>query len=279
MSHVENEVIVVIGPGSIGQAIARRVGVGKQVLLADLREDKARAAALTLGNAGYTSHVATVDVSERASVEALVIQATALGRVTGVVHAAGVSPSQASPATILAVDLYGTALVLECFGEVIARGGSAVVIASQSGHRLEALTVQQNQALARAPSDELLSLPFLQADQVMDSLHAYQLAKRGNSLRVMAEAVRWGKRGARVNTISPGIIITPLANDELSGPRGDGYRRMIELSPVGRAGTPDEVAAVGALLMGPDGAFITGSDFLMDGGVTSSYWFGELAPE
>lgn len=279
MSHVENEVIVVIGPGSIGQAIARRVGVGKQVLLADLREDKARAAALTLGNAGYTSHVATVDVSERASVEALVIQATALGRVTGVVHAAGVSPSQASPATILAVDLYGTALVLECFGEVIARGGSAVVIASQSGHRLEALTVQQNQALARAPSDELLSLPFLQADQVRDSLHAYQLAKRGNSLRVMAEAVRWGKRGARVNTISPGIIITPLANDELSGPRGDGYRRMIELSPVGRAGTPDEVAAVGALLMGPDGAFITGSDFLMDGGVTSSYWFGELAPE
>jgi NAD(P)-dependent dehydrogenase (short-subunit alcohol dehydrogenase family) len=119
---------------------------------------------------------------------------------------------------------------------------------------------------------------MLQPGQVTDSLHAYQLAKRGNSLRVMAESVRWGKRGARVNTISPGIIITPLARDELTGPRGEGYRRMVELSPAGRAGAPDEVGTIGALLMGPDGAFITGSDFLMDGGVTASYFFGELAP-
>jgi len=162
---------------------------------------------------------------------------------------------------------------------VIARGGSGVVIASQSGHRLPALTAQQNQALATTPVEELLGLPFLQPDQVADSLHAYQLSKRGNSLRVMAEAVRWGKRGARVNTISPGIIMTPLAKDELSGPRGEGYRRMIELSVARRAGTPDEVGTVGALLMGPDGAFITGSDFLMDGGVTAAYWFGDLAPE
>ena len=128
------------------------------------------------------------------------------------------------------------------------------------------------------PADELLALPMLQPDQVKDSLHAYQLSKRGNALRVMAEAVRWGKRGARVNTISPGIIITPLAKDELTGPRGEGYRRMIELCPTGRAGTPDEVGTVGALLMGPEGAFITGSDFLMDGGVTAAYRFGELAP-
>jgi NAD(P)-dependent dehydrogenase (short-subunit alcohol dehydrogenase family) len=199
--------------------------------------------------------------------------------VTGVIHAAGVSPSQASPATILAVDLYGTALVLEELGDVIARGGSGVVIASQSGHRLGALTAEQDKALATTATEELRSLPMLQPDQVKDSLHAYQLAKRGNALRVMAEAVRWGKRGARVNTISPGIIITPLAKDELSGPRGAGYQRMIELCPVGRAGTPDEVGAVGALLMGPDGAFITGSDFLMDGGVTASYWFGALAPQ
>lgn len=279
MSHITNDVIVVIGPGSIGQAIARRVGVGKQVLLADLREENARAAAEVLGNAGYETRIATVDVSSRESVHALVEMATALGRLTGVIHAAGVSPSQASPETILAVDLYGTALVLEEFGAVIAAGGSAVVIASQSGHRLGALSAEQNEALARTPADELLSLPFLQPGQVKDSLHAYQLSKRGNSLRVMAEAVRWGKRGARVNTISPGIVITPLAKDELSGPRGEGYRRMIELCPVGRAGTPDEVGAVGALLMGPDGAFITGSDFLMDGGVTASYWFGELAPK
>jgi len=273
-----SQVIVVIGAGSIGQAIARRVSAGKQVLLADLREENAEAAAKVLKDAGYDVRVATVDASSRSSVRALVEKATALGNVAGLIHAAGVSPSQATPATILKVDLYGTALVLEEFGNVIARGGAGVVIASQSGHRLPPLSVEQNKALATTPVEELLKLPFLQPDQVNDSLHAYQLSKRGNSLRVMAEAVRWGKRGARINTISPGIIITPLANDELTGPRGAGYRRMIEVSAAGRAGTPDEVGNVGALLMGADGTFITGSDILMDGGVTAAYWYGELAP-
>lgn len=272
------QVIVVIGAGQIGQAIARRVGVGKHVLLADLRQENAQAAAEVLGNAGYEVSTATIDVSSREAVHALVQKATAIGEVTGLIHAAGVSPSQASVGTILKVDLYGTALVLEEFGNVIARGGAGVVIASQSGHRLPALNPEQNNALATTPVEKLLGRPFLQADQVKDTLHAYQLSKRGNSLRVMVEAVRWGKRGARVNTISPGIIITPLAKDELTGPRGEGYRRMIELSPARRPGTPDEVGTVGALLMGPDGGFIIGSDFLMDGGVTASYWFGELAP-
>src|SRR3954454_18724703 len=274
-----SDVTVVIGPGQIGQAIARRVGVGKHVLLADMRKDNADAAAEVLGNAGYEVSAATVDASSREAVHALVETATGLGEVTGLIHAAGVSPTQAAPATILKVALYGTALVLEAFGNVMARGGAGVVIASQSGHRLPALNVEQNKALATTPVEELLGLPFLQPDQVTDSLHAYQLSKRGNSLRVMAEAVRWGERGARINTISPGIIITPLANDELKGPRGAGYRRMIEVSAAGRAGTPDEVGTVGALLMGPDGGFITGSDFLMDGGVTAAYWFGELAPK
>jgi len=273
------DVIVVIGPGQIGQAIARRVGVGKHVLLADLRQEKADSAAEVLSNAGYEVSVATVDASSRDSVHALVEKATDLGQVTGLIHAAGVSPSQASPATILHVDLYGTALVLEEFGHVIASGGSGVVIASQSGHRLPPLTVEQHRALATMPVEELLGLPFLRPDQVDDPLHAYQISKRGNALRVMAEAVRWGKRGGRVNTISPGIIITPLAKDELTGPRGEGYRRMIEISAAGRAGTPDEVGNLAALLMGPDGGFITGSDFLMDGGVTAAYWYGDLAPE
>ena len=187
-------VIVVIGAGSIGQAIARRVSAGKHVLLADLWQENAEAAALVLSNAGFEVSTATVDVSSRESVHALVETATALGDVTGVIHAAGVSPSQASPQTILAVDLYGTALVLEAFGNVIASGGAGVVISSQSGHRLGALTAEQNTALATTPADALLSLPFLQPDQMKDSLHAYQLSKRGNSLRVMAEAVRWGKR-------------------------------------------------------------------------------------
>jgi NAD(P)-dependent dehydrogenase (short-subunit alcohol dehydrogenase family) len=272
-----SEVTVVIGAGSIGQAIARRVSPGKQVVLADLRPENADSAAAAMRDAGFEVSTALVDASSRESVQALVERATSLGDVTGLVHAAGVSPSQASPATILAVDLYGTALVLEEFGNVIARGGAGVVIASQSGHRPGALTEEQNAALATTPADELLKLPMLAPDQVTDSLNAYQLAKRGNSLRVMAEAVRWGKRGARINTISPGIIFTPLARDELTGPRGEGYRRMIDLSPVGRGGTPDEVGTVAALLMGPEGTFITGSDFLIDGGVTSSYFYGELA--
>ena len=272
------EVIVVIGPGSIGQAIARRVGAGKTLLLADLREENAVSAAKTLSEAGFDVQTTTVNIASRASVGALVALATSLGTIKGLVHAAGVSPSQATPETILQVDLYGTAVILEEFGDVIAPGGAAVVIASQSGHRLPGLSTEQNEALATTPAEALLALPMLQPDQIKDSLHAYQMSKRCNSLRVMAEAVRWGRRGARINTISPGIIITPLAKDELSGPRGDGYRRMIDASAAGRAGTPDEVGNVAALLMGSDGGFITGSDFLMDGGVTAAYWYGDLKP-
>ncbi|RKR05636.1 NAD(P)-dependent dehydrogenase (short-subunit alcohol dehydrogenase family) [Flavobacterium sp. 90] len=274
----KKSVIVVIGAGSIGQAIARRVGSGKHILLADLHQENNDAAAKVLSDAGFDVSTTIVNISSRESVLALVDTAKSIGGITGLIHAAGVSPSQASPSTIFKVDLYGTALILEEFGNAIEEGGSGVVIASQSGHRLPSLTPKQDKALATTPTEELLLLPFLQSDAVDGSLYAYQLSKRGNSLRAKAEAVRWGKRGARINTISPGIIITPLANDELNGPRGEGYRKMLEISPVGRAGTPDEVGVLGALLMGRDGAFITGSDFLMDGGVTSAYWYGELNP-
>jgi NAD(P)-dependent dehydrogenase (short-subunit alcohol dehydrogenase family) len=272
------DVVVVIGAGSIGQAVARRVSAGRHILLADLRPENAEAAAHTLANAGFDVSTTTVDVSSRASVEALVEAATAIGEVVGLIHAAGVSPSQAPPEVILRVDLYGTALVLELFGNVIARGGSGIVIASMAGHRMPGLPVDQNAALATTPADELLSLPMLGAEQVANSGQAYVISKRANALRVMAEAVRWGKRGARINSISPGIIITPLAREEMAGPLSAGYQHMIEVSAAGRAGTPDEVGHIAALLMGPDGAFITGSDIVMDGGVTAAYWFGELAP-
>ena len=271
--------IVLLGAGSIGLAIARRVGTGKHLLIADINPENCTLALKTLSEAGFEVSTSSVDVSSRESVQSLVNLAISIGSVCGVIHAAGVSPSQASPTAILNVDLYGTALVLEEFGNVIASGGSGIVIASQSGHRLPALTDDQNKALATTATDELLGLSFLQPKAIIDSLHAYQLSKRGNLLRVMAEAVKWGKRGARINAISPGIIITPLAKDELKGPRGDGYRRMIALSPAGRPGTPDEVASVAALLMGSEGGFITGSDFLMDGGVTAAYWYGDLAPK
>jgi NAD(P)-dependent dehydrogenase (short-subunit alcohol dehydrogenase family) len=272
---MNKKIIVVIGTGSIGQAIVRRIGAGKHILLADINQTNADKASVELSDAGFEVSTTKVDVSSKQSVLSLVKVAQSLGDILGLIHTAGVSPSQASPETILKVDLYGTAIVLEEFGSVISEGGSGVVIASQSGHRLEPLSREQNNALALTPTEELLALPMLQLNNVTDSLHAYQLSKRGNSLRVMAEAVRWGKRGARINTISPGIIITPLAKDELSGPRGEGYRKMINSCAVGRAGTPDEVGNVANLLMGQDGAFITGSDFLMDGGVTAEYWYGD----
>ncbi|MEI8141896.1 MAG: SDR family oxidoreductase [Chitinophagia bacterium] len=272
-----NEVVVLIGAGSIGQAITRRVSAGKHILISDIKIENAEQAAKTLSEAGFEVSTSIVDIASSKSVNELVTKAKSIGSIIGLIHAAGVSPSQASPDTILKVDLYGTALVLEAFGKVIEDGGAGVVISSQSGHRLPALSIEEDKALATAPVEELLSLPLLDLNNVKDSLHAYQLSKRGNSLRVRAEAVNWGKRGARINAISPGIIITPLAKDELKGPRGDSYRKMISASAVGRAGTPDEVANVAALLMSHEAAFITGSDFLMDGGVTAAYFYGELA--
>lgn len=270
-------VIVVVGAGLIGQAIARRVASGKHVLLADVRQANADAAAEVLADAGFEVSTAVVDVSSRESVHALVDTATALGEVTAMIHAAGVSASQATIEQILHVDLYGTAVVLEEFGRVIATGGAGVVISSQSGHRLPALTAEQDRLLATTPVEDLLTLPMLQPDRLSDGLHAYQVSKRANGLRVQAEAVRWGERGARVNAISPGIVITPLARDELNGANGAGYRRMLELSPAGRAGTPDEIGTVGELLLTERGAFITGSDVLIDGGGTASHFYGPLA--
>ena len=273
----EVNVVVLIGAGAIGIAIAKRVSAGKHILISDIKIENAEVAAKTLTDAGFEVSTTVVNVASRESIEALVSKAVSIGKVVGLIHAAGVSPSQASPETILKVDLYGTALVLEAFGNVIEQGGACVVISSQSGHRLPALTIEEDKALATTAVEELLSLPLVNLNNVKDSLHAYQLSKRGNSLRVRAEAVRWGKRGARINAISPGIIITPLAQDELNGPRGESYRKMISASAVGRAGKPDEIGELAALLMSEAGAFITGSDILMDGGVTAAYFYGSLA--
>jgi NAD(P)-dependent dehydrogenase (short-subunit alcohol dehydrogenase family) len=272
----EVKVVVLIGAGSIGQAITRRVSAGKHILISDIKIENAEQAAKTLSEAGFEVSTSIVDVASSSSVYELVSKAQSIGSIVGLIHAAGVSPSQATPDTILKVDLYGTALILEAFGNVIEHGGAGVVISSQSGHRLPALTIQEDKALATTPVEELLSLSLLDLNNVKDSLHAYQLSKRGNSLRVRAEAVNWGKRGARINAISPGIIITPLAQDELNGPRGESYRKMISASAAGRAGKPDEVGELAALLMSEAGAFITGSDILMDGGVTAAYFYGSL---
>ena len=268
------DVAVLVGSGSIGQAIIRRVGAGKHVVLGDLKIDAANAAAKILEDAGFETSTVAVDISSRESILNLVEHAKNFGAIKNLICAAGVSPSQAPVNLILKVDLYGTAVLLEEFGKIIADGGSGVIISSQSGHRLGALTEEQNFQLATSPTEKLLELDFIK--NISDTLKAYQYSKRCNVLRVAYEATRWGKRGATVNSISPGIIITPLANDELHGPRKDGYLKMINGSPAKRAGTPDEVGDLAEFLMSSRGKFISGADFLIDGGTTASYWYGDL---
>ncbi|MEZ5323365.1 MAG: SDR family oxidoreductase [Microthrixaceae bacterium] len=269
------DVTVVIGAGGIGQAIARRISSGRHIVVANHSRKSAEAAAEQLEAAGFESTVMHADIADRAMVQAVAARAQEIGPIKALVQAAGVSPSQAPIEAILRVDLYGTAMVLEEFGNVIASGGSGVVISSQSGYRMPALTAEQDALLATAAADDLLGLDFVKG--VTDTLHAYQMAKRGNSLRVRGEAIRWAERGARINSISPGIIVTPLASDELHGERADFYQAMLHKMPAGRAGTPDEVAALAALIMGPDGGFITGSDFLIDGGATADFFYGPPA--
>lgn len=260
-------------------AIARRMGYGRKIVIGDKRRENAEAIADTMNRAGFDSVPVEMDLASRASILALIDTARQYGEISMLVNAAGVSPSQASIETILKVDLYGTAVLLEEVGRVIGKGGVGVTVSSQSGHRMPALGVEVDELLATTPAEELLALEVLQPENIRDTLHAYQMAKRCNVKRVMAEAIRWGSRGARINSLSPGIVVTPLALDEFNGPRGDFYKNMFAKCPAGRPGTADEIANVAELLMGDRGAFITGADFLIDGGATASYFYGPLKPE
>lgn len=273
------DVMILTGAGQIGMAITRRMGYGMKIVIGDKSKANADAIAKTMNEAGFDAIAVEMDLSSRASILGMIAEAQKYGEISMLVNAAGVSPSQASIKTILKVDLYGTAVLLEEVGKIIKHGGVGVTISSQSGHRMPALTPEQDALLALTPTEELLSLDMLQEENIHDTLHAYQMAKRCNVKRVMAEAVKWGERGARINSISPGIIVTPLALDEFNGPRGDFYKNMFAKCPAGRPGTADEVANVAELLMSGKGAFITGADFLMDGGTTASYFYGPLKPE
>ncbi|SEH37183.1 SDR family oxidoreductase [Selenomonas sp. KH1T6] len=276
---MSKEVMIVTGAGQISMAIARRMGYGKKIILGDKKENNAQAVAEIMNQAGFDVEPFVMDMSVRTSIQAMVQKATEYGEVKALVCGAGVSPSQAPIEVILQVDLYGTAVLMEEVGKVIALGGTGVIISSQSGHRMPALTPEQDRALAMTPTEELLKLDFLQPEKIKDTLHAYQLAKRCNEKRTMYEAVRWGERGARINDIAPGIIVTPLAIDEFNGPRGDFYKNMFAKCPAGRPGTADEVADVAELLMSTRAQFITGSTFLVDGGATASYYYGPLQPD
>ncbi len=271
-------VMLVTGAGQIGLAIARRMGAGMKIVIATRRLESGKRVAELLNNAGFDAAATQMDLGKRESIVAAIAMAQEFGPVTMLVNAAGVSPSQASIEQILRVDLYGTSVMLEEVGRVIAPGGVGVTISSQSSWRMPALTPEEDELLATTPADELLKLDMLQPGNIRDTLHAYQMAKRCNVKRVMAESVKWGERGARINSISPGIIVTPLALDEFNGPRGGFYKNMFAKCPAGRPGTADEVANVAELLMGSKGAFITGADFLTDGGATASYFYGPLRP-
>lgn len=273
------DVIVLTGAGQLGMAIVRRMAYGNKIIVADWKIENAEAISKTLEEAGFDVMPFKVDISSRESILKLIETAQKEGEISMLVNAAGLSPSQSTKEHILAVDLYGTSVLLEEFGKVIKKGGTGVTISSQSGYRMPALTAEEDRLLATTPTEELLQLEMLQPDNIEDTLHAYQMAKRCNGKRVMAEAVKWGERGARINSISPGIIVTPLALDEFNGPRGDFYKNMFAKSPAGRPGIADEVANVAELLMSEKGAFITGADFLIDGGATASYFYGPLQPE
>jgi NAD(P)-dependent dehydrogenase (short-subunit alcohol dehydrogenase family) len=274
---MSNEVLVIIGAGGIGQGIARRQGSGKTILLADYNDRVLASATAALEAAGHTVTTHPVDVASRESVHTLAAAAAELGDVVQVVHTAGLSPVQASPDAIVAVDLVGVALVLEEFGNVIAPGGAGIVISSMAGHMgMAPLTPEQEHRLAHTPADELRALEVLAPERLRDSGYAYALSKRANHLRVQGAAVSWGERGARVNSISPGIIFTPLAQDEMSGPGAAGYRAMIDASAAGRVGTADEVATAASYLLGDDAQFVTGSDLLIDGGVIAALRAGRV---
>lgn len=276
---MHKEVMLVTGAGQISMAIARRIGHGKKIVMGDKKIENANAIAEIMNGAGFDVIPVEMDLSSRESIKNIIAKAQGYGEIKMMVNGAGVSPSQAPIEAILKVDLYGTAVLLEEVGKVIASGGVGVTISSQSGWRMPALTPKQDEQLATAPTEELLQLEILQPENIRDTLHAYQLAKRCNEKRVMAESVEWGKRGARLNAIAPGIIVTPLAIDEFNGAHGDFYKNMFAKCPAGRPGTADEVANVAELLMSDKGAFITGSTFLIDGGATASYYYGLLQPE
>lgn len=275
---MKKDVMLVTGAGQISMAIARRVGFGKKIILGDKSMKNCKTIAGIMTDAGFDVEPFEMDLSSRESIKAMIAKGQEFGEIKYLVNGAGVSPSQAPIEAILKVDLYGTAVLLEEVGKVIAEGGAGVTISSQSGWRMPQLTPEQDRQLATTPTEELLSLEILQPENIKDTLHAYQMAKRCNEKRVMYESVKWGERGARLNDIAPGIIVTPLAIDEFNGPRGDFYKNMFAKCPAGRPGTADEMANIAELLMSDAGAFITGSTFLADGGATASYYYGPLQP-
>ncbi|WP_045877775.1 SDR family oxidoreductase [Pseudofrankia sp. DC12] len=267
----ETRVVVITGLGGMGTAVARRLGCGSVVVLADVSSTVVGTVGRELRAEGYEIVEQPTDVSDAEAVAALADTASRLGRVGVVVHTAGLSPAQAPVNAILRVDLLGTALMLDAFAPVIAPGGAGVFIASMAG-ALAAQDPDFERRLATTPTESLLDLPELTA--IVNQGHAYGIAKRANQVRVRAASLVWGRRRARVNTISPGIISTPMGAAELESASGDMMRGMIAASPMGRVGTPHDIAAAVEFLAGPHSTFVTGTDLLVDGGAVAALTAG-----
>lgn len=258
------EVVVVTGTGGMGEAVARRLGNGRRLLLADHSEEALDRVSGALSASGYNVHTMPTDVSDRSSVETLARTADEMGRIVAVVHTAGVSAATSTARRILEVDLLGTAHVIDAFAPVTSRGTSLVCVSSMAGHHAS-LPAEEERALATAPTGELLDLDVL-STAGDDAIAAYILAKRANHLRVQAAALDWNHRGARVNTVSPGVIATPMSDAEAASASGGHMTVMLEACGIGRKGTTGEIAEAVAFLAGPQSRFVTGTDLLVDGG-------------
>jgi NAD(P)-dependent dehydrogenase (short-subunit alcohol dehydrogenase family) len=270
------EVLAIIGVGGMGVAVARRMGAGRVIVLGDVNTAQVDSVAGQLADDGHHVVTGRVDVTSRESVTEFARLAASCGRVSSVVHTAGLSPQQAAAEVVLAVDLLGVALTLEVFGDIIEPGGAGVVISSMAGHFLPPIPQDVERQLATIPADELLGLPACGPAAITSSEAAYPFAKRANQLRVAAAASQWGRRGARINSISPGVIATAMGRRELAGPSGDSMRAMVDGSGVRRLGTPDDIAAATEFLLSPAASFITGIDLLVDGGVVAAVRTGTI---
>ena len=271
----EKEVVALLGAGSMGMAIAERVAQNRIVLLGDIKEKALETSRQKLEYSGYHVETMRVDASDKDSIYAFAKKAKELGNVKYYIHTAGASPNQTNPQHMIKLDLIGSAYALDAFGEVMAKGGAGILISSQTGYMLpQPLTNEEEYALTMTPADELSQLPMLQPNVIVNSGIAYIMSKRANQLRVRKAAIDWGKRGARINTISPGVVVTPLAYDEFRA-AGEGYQKMIEASAMHRVGNPAEIANAAQFLLSDQASFITGTDLLVDGGTIAAIKTGE----
>ena len=267
-------VIALLGAGSMGTAIVRRIAAGKKILLGDISEKNLERVSQEFRYGGYDAETMIVNAMDKASVEAFAERAASLGPVMAFIDTAGASPHQTNPAHILNLDMVGTGYAVDAFGKVMAPGGAGLIISSQTGY-MHPIPYETEQELLNTPTEKLMDVPYIREEALQNSGWAYMIAKRVNHLQVMkAAATTWKARRARINTLSPGIIVTPLAYDEFNA-SGEGYQRMIDASAAERVGTSDEIAEAGAFLLGEHAGFITGTDLLIDGGTIAAIRTGQ----